>query len=45
MDGRALERRGPFSSADEAEVMAARLVAICRGLFYWPMEIRHERRR
>ena len=33
MDGHEMERRGPFPDADAAEAMAARLGAICRGLF------------
>jgi hypothetical protein len=31
MDGE-MRRRGPFADADEAEVMAVRLAAICRAL-------------
>lgn len=30
--GTAMERRGPFASADEAEVVATRLAAWCRAM-------------
>ena len=34
MDGHELERRGPFSTMDEAEAMAARIGTLCRALFH-----------
>ena len=30
---------GPYSTADEAEIMAARMGAICRGVFHQPVAI------
>lgn len=36
MDGRE-QLRGPFASAYEAEAAAARLAAVCRGIFHQPV--------
>jgi hypothetical protein len=37
MNGRELERRGPYHNADAAEAMAARMTALCGGLFNQPV--------
>ena len=39
MDGCELEKRGPFDSAEAAEVMAAQFGAICRGVLRQPVRI------
>ena len=38
MDGHD-KQYGPYSTADEAEIMAARMGAICRGVFHQPVAI------
>jgi hypothetical protein len=39
IDGRELNRRGPFATIDEVETTASRLAAICRGLLCQPVHI------
>jgi hypothetical protein len=41
VDGCALQRRGPFANADEAEAMAIQFAGVC-SVLNRPMEIRHD---